>query len=258
MTNISSIICLEMDNDNYIIAGESGVYYITNLNNNYDNFNTFKLLNESIGEGIQITSDIVTFASNTVLPYGKDKLIFYNINKKKILKTIENYSFETSPNGMYLMNLNDNNKILLSACKYYLEGQKNGILLVNPDLEDNQDIKEPFYDTEEFEVYCFCQILVFDNKSKLKYTNYFLVGGFDTEKGEGLIKLYRIMLNKRASQTKMEFILDIAIDNNENLEGIERPISCITQSKKNGNIIATCWDGNVYLFTPPNLNYFLR
>lgn len=247
-----------MGNDNYIIAGESGAYYITNLNNNFDNFNTFKLLNESIKGGIQITNNIIAFTSNKVLPYGEDKLIFYNINKKKIFKIIENYSFETSPNGIYLININDKDKILLCACKYYLEGQKNGILLVNPDIEDSQDINELFYDTEEFEVYCFCQISMINNKSKMKYTNYFLVGGFDTEKGEGLIKLYRIMLNERVTQTKIEFILDIVIDSNENLEGIERPISCITQSKKNGNIIATCWDGNVYLFTPPNLNYFLR
>ena len=36
------------------------------------------------------------------------------------------------------------------------------------------------------------------------------------------------------------------------------PITCITQSNISGNILITCWDGNIYLFKPPNIDFFLN
>ena len=47
-------------------------------------------------------------------------------------------------------------RILLCACKRYTKDQSNGILLVNPQLGDNKEIEEPFYNTGNFEVQCFC------------------------------------------------------------------------------------------------------
>ena len=41
------------------------------------------------------------------------------------------------------------------------------------------------------------------------------------------------------------------------LKGFKGPISCITQSSKDGKILVSCWDGNVYLFEKPNINYYL-
>lgn len=42
-----------------------------------------------------------------------------------------------------------------------------------------------------------------------------------------------------------------------NFNGFAGPVTSIIQSSNTGNILATCNDGNVYLFTPPNLDYYL-
>ena len=41
-------------------------------------------------------------------------------------------------------------------------------------------------------------------------------------------------------------------------KGFAGPISSIIQSSLTGNILVTCYDGYVYLLTPPNLDYYLR
>ena len=127
-----------------------------------------------------------------------------------------------------------------------------------------------FYDTNNFEIYCFCQILDIKNDNiideditnerniKINKTDYFLVGGFEEEKREGMIKLYKIKYNKNINETKIIYIQDIVVKKNNDFEGFENAISCISQSKITGNIIATCWDGNVYLFNPPNIDFFLN
>ena len=65
-------------------------------------------------------------------------------------------------------------------------------------------MENEFYETYNFEVYCFCQIVIFENNhknipnleinnkegNKKIITDYFFVGGFDIEKREGKIKLY--------------------------------------------------------------------
>ena len=54
------------------------------------------------------------------------------------------------------------NKGLIFACKKYVKCQQNGILVLF--LENNMNdinIKDCyFYNTKDFEVYCFCQILL--------------------------------------------------------------------------------------------------
>ena len=42
----------------------------------------------------------------------------------------------------------------------YFTDQKIGIYLANPQFEDNQEINNPFYDKGNFEVFCFCPILI--------------------------------------------------------------------------------------------------
>ena len=64
-----------------------------------------------------------------------------------------------SPKGLELMpklDTSKNNRILLCACKKYTKDQQNGILLVNPQLGDNQNVENPFYNTGNVEIYCFC------------------------------------------------------------------------------------------------------
>ena len=254
LKNISTNICLEIAKNSYIISGESGVYHLTNLIYNSEQVITDKWFDKPYKGGIHINNNTIVLTSNSIFPDTGDKLLFYNYNTDKISKVVKGYSFINAENGLSLMNLKEKNNILLCACKKYISGQKNGILLVIPQLEDWQDLVWTFYDTDDFEVYCFCQLYLNDNKT---YSNYFLVGGFDNEIGEGVIKLYKLISTEKVCDTKIEYILDIVFDIKENFEGFERPISSIIQSKKNGNIIVSCWDGNIYLLTPPNLDYLL-
>ena len=254
LNNISINICLEMGKNTYIISGETGVYNLTNFMYNSERFNSKKISDTPFIGGIGINDNIIALTSNSIFPNGNDKLIFYNYNKKFFVsKKIENYSFVLSQNGIILMDLNEKNKILICACKKYSSGRNNGILLVNPQLEDYQEVIEPFYDTNEFEVYCFCQLYLSNKKS---YNDYFLVGGFDSELGEGVIKLYKLIRSESVCNTKIEYIIDIVFEINEKFEGFERPITSIIQSKKNGNIIVSSWDGKIYLLTTPNLDFF--
>ena len=116
--------------------------------------------------------------SNSVLPNGKDILIFYNIKTKKIINIIEGYSPTISTNNLTLISRGEikiNNKILLCACKKYNRNNKNGILLVNPNLDDNKRMENEFYDTNNFEVYCFCPIIYFEknNNQNNRYQLFF-------------------------------------------------------------------------------------
>jgi hypothetical protein len=93
------------------------------------------------------------------------------------------------------------------------------------------------------------------------YNKFFLVEGFEFIKKKGLIRLYRIKNNKDIKKITIKYIQDIEIeklyiDGKTVFNGFKGPISCITQSSTTGNILITCFDGNIYLFTKPNLEIF--
>ena len=129
-------------------------------------------------------------------------------------------------------------------------------------------------ETESFEVSCFCQLLLVENNNSIdnditnekniiiKKTEYILVGGFDSEKRTGCIKLYKIKKdiineeNKDKIKNKLEYLQDIDIEKDKDFQGFSGKISCITQSTITGNILVTCWDGTVHLFRPPNLDSY--
>ena len=217
--------------------------------------------------GIKLTDDFIAFTSNRILSKGENKLVFFNSNSQKFLNKfeIDNYSFNVSENNCSIMEnpKNENSKLLFVACKKYFEGDKNGILLIILQF-NKKDIKEPyqkFYPTENFEVYCFCPILEIDlknDKNQIFEDGYFLVGGFDRKKGEGLIKLYRVIYNDKIEQIKIEYILDIIIEKKkgkkhlEYFKGFKGAISYIIQSPKNG-ILAKCYDEIAY-FSEPDLD----
>ena len=142
---------------------------------------------------------------------------------------------------------NDKNKILLCACKKYIKGQKNGILIIDvQSIENNFNKKNDilFYDTKDFEVYCFCQISLIKEKYIFKGNkpikkNYILVGGFNAYKNKGYIKLLKI--NRHKKKFKIE-IQDILIEKTD----FKGPISSIIQ--KDNNFIITCWDGKLCSF----------
>ena len=135
----------------------------------------------------------------------------------------------------------------------------------NDNDNNNFKVHHLFYDTNNFEVYCFCPILLFTrtdnvlkNENIINNTNYLFVGGFQKDKNKGMIKLYRINYGMEYDRTKLEYIQDIDFNNDNNFKGFKEPISSIFQSTKNGDILISCWDGNTYLFHKPNIDDYLK
>jgi len=223
--------------------------------------------------GIQINKNIIALTSNKIISKGKDKLIFYHLYGKKICETIEGFSHILSINSLTLLPISrkslesqDKMKYLVCACKKYSKNQKNGILFIKINFINKNDIKikdKYFYETGNFEVYCFCPIynitnnnnINFNKKIKKKRTRYFLVGGFDKIKGRGLIQLYKIINN--GNKLKISYINNVGINenNSKSFQGYIGPITCIIQSNNDGKIIASCYDEKIYLFEKPNLNF---
>ena len=290
--NMTNVCCIEMAKDNYASIGLYCSYYFYNLfNRKTDRVNHTPIINnKTFRPAIKVKENILALASNKVAVDGEDKLLFFNSNSKKISNEINNnYSFNFTVNGLSIIEIeNDNfkNKFLLCACKKYFSDQKNGILLVYPQIEDKRQMFENFCDTDHFEVYCFCPITIVktteiteNGKIDSKNSDFFFVGGFDNEKKEGKIRLYKIIFSEEKiknkneylhdkSNTKIEYLQDIELyqeeQNKQKIKlAFEGPISCIIQIKndKNNNpnkdrILATCYDGNVYSFSTPNLTFY--
>ena len=107
-------------------------------------------------------------------------------------------------------------------------------------------------------------MLIFDSKKileasiEIKETDYFLVGGFEKRRRQGMIKLYKIIYDgKNEKVSSIEYIQDFK-SFDKYFKGFKGPISCITQSKKDGNLLITCWDGNVYLVDGPNIQIYYK
>ena len=194
-----------------------------------------------------------------------NKLIFYNICSTLQNQIEVNYTFNLTINSLCLLEYTKKNniilKVLLCACKKYKKNQNNGIYLVSYDCKTKEEKIVGFKKTGNFEVYCFCQIYNKMDKNKIidegkidnikGKTNYFLVGGFDVSKHKGIIKLYKLKYNKKKQRVNIEYIEDIKDSQFGNIRG---PISCIIQSKKNGEILVTTWDKNIFSFKSPNIN----
>ena len=259
----------ELEIDNYLICNNKGIYYASNIFIFASDCKKLsKLYDKAYKGGIKITDNIIAITSNCYLPNGENKLVFFNSKSQKFLKEfeIEKYSYTLSENNCSIMKIQNHEdiKLLLVACKKYNEGD-NGILLIklkfkNDDIEKKLEKKyQNFYDTGNFEVYCFCQIFenddnyVLNNVQKNEF-RYFLVGGFDIDISEGLIKLYKVIYCDENEKIEIEFIQNIIIDKKEGkndlecFKGFKEPISCIIQSPQ-GEILVTCYDGNVYLFS---------
>ena len=272
--NMTNVCCIEMANEDYVTVGLYSSYYFINLFSEKNEKVNHKIIvkDKTFRPAIRIQKNILALASNKVAVDGEDKLFFYNSNNKKSSNDIKNRSFNFTVNGLSLIQIGNKNspdRLLLCACKKYFSDQKNGILLVNPEIKYNHQIDDPFYDTDYFEVYCFCPISICkDTKmtdSIKEDTNiinaFFFVGGFDNQKREGKIRLYRVLNSDNIFKTKIEYLQDIEFyKNDENNKKrkitFEGPISCIIQSKEQENILATCYDGNVYLFSCPNVSFY--
>ena len=284
---IQSIFPIPKMENKYIITGNKGIYNITNDCNSQTNSYPIKEKPSFIG-GIDIDENTLALVSNSIIPYGEDKLILYNKITNGIILEISGHSFRISSNCLSLLETEKDGKkmkILLCACKKYSKEQKNGILLVDlSKFSESKKVNELFYETGPFEVDCFCPISLVENTNsiseeitkkeniEIKKTDFFFVGGFDDDKREGIIKLYKLNYNNNKIDN-IEFIQDITNNyknNSENssdkrkeseyyiFEGFGRSITSIIQSNIIGNILVTSMDGNVYLFKPPNIDYFLN
>jgi hypothetical protein len=251
----------------YIIAGEKGIFHFA-----LSNGNRLKEIDAKKGNyrgGIKFNDNFIVLTSNSRLPGGEDKLYLYDIKEKKVKIISKNkYSFTISTNSLAIMDI-DSNKLILCGCKKYNKNQKNGILLVNA-----KQVHEEFFDSEDFEVYCLCPISETKEEKGsivLTPTNYFFAGGFEQSKNKGMIKLFKII--KEGKFHEIEYVQDIIfspIPFPKNMECLgyknksifftdfKRTISCIKQSKISGEIYVTSWDGFVYLFSPPNISYYLN
>ena len=255
-----------MKQKEYLIC-YNGDFYITS--NIFDKITKSKdkIFNEENVSGVIIIDEnYVALKFCCFNDINSNKIKFVNTFKQYTCQTeIKGYSFLFSYYGLSIMRSPQTpfeNKVLLCACKKYYEGQKNGILLINTNkLEKEKNIYTYFYDTEDFEVYCFCPILIISvgemaiNEYKYTDTNYFFVGGFDSEKCEGCIKLFKVIYDEEFYKNKIEFVQDI-----DDFKGFKSPVSCITQEKCNieKGLLVACFDGNIYSFKGPNIDYYLE
>ena len=265
LPNMTCVNCIEMKPYHFAIFGLDGGLFFPDLfkDENQGEVPHYIISQKTFRGGIRIKDNIVALTSNKVVLHGEDILIFYNSEKRNknnpISHSIKGHSFTLTTNGLALMpkeKIGNKNQILICACTKYLPDQKNGILLVNPQFEDKKDVENPFYDTGDFEVYCICPIFKVIGQENIMETNFFLVGGFDNEKYEGKIQLYKVIYSHKAYETKIEYLQDIVFEINDNFGGFEGPISCITQSTYYGNILVSCYDGNVYKLSNPDLSFY--
>ena len=291
-TDNNLLYLFSMENNYYFSCCENTIFLYGSLFDKLQNQPKFTVYeNKLMRSAIKIDNNFVAFKSNKISSKGVTQLLLFNFTKKKdtpeFLKKEEEYSFIFSPLGQALIihkshdknaNKDIENRILLFACKKYIKSQKNGIFAIynmNDLLESQNNISDYdkadsyFYNTDNFNPYCICPLSVNESKNILevsletKETNYFLVGGFEKKRNEGIIKLYKIIYEidekqfSKLSKFSIEYIQDIKIFDKD-FRGFKGPISCIIQSKKDGKVLITCWDGNIYLVYNLETSYYLN
>ena len=248
---------LELKNNDYMVLGNESLGIITNLNSKIIYNRKTVLDNKTFKGAIVINENEAVFTSNNILKNGGDVLVFFSMIEKKIKNEIKGYSFVNTVNGLTLIQREKKDgSILLCACKKYISGQKNGILLLNFKEDGKKEFN--FYDTNNFEVYCFCPIsvkkntyILSDERNKRYYTDYFFVGGFDKDKKRGALKLYQI--ENEEANFKIKNINNIDF---EDSIVFKNPISCIIQFRNTDNLLIASLDGNISQFKF-DLNYIL-
>ena len=234
----------KLKNNKEFLCTNHGVYEGNNILNKEEN-NQEPILSSQYTELVELNNRFICFKSNNQLNKGEDSLTIFEINDKKIINKINGYSFSISPYKLILLSHNEKNKTLICGCTKYSSEQKNGILIVNFDLNEEEIIKTniKFEETDSFNLNCICY-LKNKNKENNNREGFLLAGGVDNEYNQGVIKMFKI--NCDENNLNVEFLQDLELD-----DSIEGNISYIYQLK-NGKIIISCENGN-YLFTEPNL-----
>ena len=241
--------------NNYLLAGVNTLMNVKDLfNDNLDQKKMVKLTNISFKIGCVINNHAVLF-SNELIPGGINQLNIFDLENNSSIYSITDISPNMSENSVSLMELNDSEKRVLCACKKYKKNSgKNEILIVGVSQikeTDKMEIRHKIFDTDNYEVNCFCQI-----KIKLKETGefqnslFFFAGCFDKSRHLGVVKLFKF---KDEKSLNIRFLQDI-----ENFGRFEMPVNTIIQCQKTGRIIITTTDGEIYLYSQPNLNLYMN
>ena len=148
---------VKINNNQFLICEEKFISMERRGFNIYNTKKCVKCIEGYYREGIKLNDNLVAFTSNEVVSRGEDKLIIYNILKEKIVFKKSGYSYILSSKGLCIIE-NQNDKILLCACKKYIKRQKNGIFLINLNFIYKNTYETTFIDTEDFEVHCFSNL----------------------------------------------------------------------------------------------------
>ena len=231
-------------------------YYDNNKINDNSESGYIKLNFNAITK-IDEDGDLYAFVSNDIYDNSQNKLVFYYESsnfKTQVFDGTEaekgKLSFNIGNNALFKIDIDANNKLLLCACKSYVPGYKNGILIIKIEIKRDKKTKIENYstkhykfdDTFDFEVNCFCKI--YENKEKS--FSYILVGGFEVEKRRGMVKLYKI--SYKGENIKLEFVQD-AIEDYFDFCGLIDNI--VRPDDKKRSIIISCFPGTDYEFNLP-------
>ena len=251
---------LFQENNRYLLIGDKGGFKVNELD---VKISGEKIFSENYIGGTKIRNNVYALISNDLFPGSENKLVIYDFSNNKILKQINNYSFYYASVDPYLLNNNKKEKLaFICTCT---KKKKNGFLIVNINLEKKEKyFFDEFYETKEFEPYCYCQLSIIENNNsiyddisneeyiKIINTDYFVIGGFDLEKRIGIVKLYKMIYDKE-NNTKVKYLFDLNMEDDENqFKGFDMKVVSIQQSKTTGNLLISCLDGTVSLFKPPN------
>ena len=260
--NLSCTGCFEVKDNNYIVIGEKGIFHFDSLNIHY-NFLYYNINETPFSGCIKINDDYIVLTSNSILQNGgEDLLCIYDTKIKRLIHKLY-YSFTIGVNGLILMDIlqennNNNKQLVLFACKKYTESQKNGIVIIDTNIGEKMRLINTFNETNDFEVSCFCPLRIKKDNTMIP-TNYFLAGGFEKEKGHSVIKLYKVQYNEKSKdKIKIEFLQDVEIETNDEFQGFNEDIVCMMQSHSNGKIFISSSDGQLALFSEPNLAYIIE
>lgn len=252
--NIVCFFCYQMINDIYVVLSNTSVIAFQNIFNSDPNNSSFKYDDKLYYSGAKISNTEIALTSNSLYKKGEDNLMIINVIERKIVANFGGFSYVYGPNGLAVINVNDDNKIIIAACKKYMSGQKNGILLIEHKPNQNEN-NHTFYETGNFEVNCTCPIVDRNNG----INNFFLVGGFDSDIGEGQIKLFKFKKTNKIEEgySSIEFLQNIEFEFNSKFQGFEMPITGLHQSSTDGKLLVTSLN-NVYLLSKPNLDFYLN
>ena len=105
LPNMTCVSCVQMKDNNFVIAGQNKTTYYKNLLFSQEKgvFNHEIIKDKTYRDSIKISDNIIALTSNSFIVDGEDKLIFYNITKNKKSSQIQGYSFIASTNGLFLL-----------------------------------------------------------------------------------------------------------------------------------------------------------